>query len=305
MHSKHGISGNKFFKLITICLSVLLLQACAQTEFRPVRSEVVAQEMVWTDVHSDMLEVITGDLECSKTSLMIVFCRKDEMLSPVRSDALLSDSCRGQPLTDIEIVKDQAERKDLARWIDSIFSEKDFYFLRTLQMPLTKQDFNDFHDADQRLRLLNITEYSTDTKNAYTVKWIAICAYNRFVTASIKPRLTKEYIGYLDNDEEFATYVWILVQHSDFDPQWQEFVAQRFGRSSKIFMRRNAAFLTDRVLVAKGLSQRYGTQLRCLQGQRVPFPLENPETVDDRRRWAGMGTLKQRIADFPRPCPKQ
>ena len=50
-------------------------------------------------------------------------------------------------------------------------------------------------------------------------------------------------------------------------------------------------YLTDRVLVGEGKPQRYGTQLENKDGKLTPYPLEDPENVDERRRAIGMSPL--------------
>lgn len=55
----------------------------------------------------------------------------------------------------------------------------------------------------------------------------------------------------------------------------------------------HVAYLTDRVLVGEGKPQRYGTQLENKDGNLTPYPLEDPETVDERRRAVGMSPLAE------------
>jgi hypothetical protein len=47
------------------------------------------------------------------------------------------------------------------------------------------------------------------------------------------------------------------------------------------------ALLEDRILVRKGLPQRYGTQLHKVEEKLVVYPIEDPEHVDDRRAAVG------------------
>jgi hypothetical protein len=52
------------------------------------------------------------------------------------------------------------------------------------------------------------------------------------------------------------------------------------------------AYLTDRVLLASGKLQTYGTQITARDGRFVACRLRNPETVDDRRASVGLGSLE-------------
>jgi hypothetical protein len=290
-------------KIILVLLAIVLA-ACANKKDGILSAKTHAPKVVWADVRSDISEAITGTLTCSQASLSIGFCRNDALLSPAKSEAALSDFCRGQPLLDMAQITNQTERVALAQWIDSIVSEPSFTGLAYPNKSMTKARFKELHDADQRLRLLDVSGQSIAPETVYAAKWIANCAYSRYVATLIKPHLTPQFITALNDDEALATHVWVLVQHSDFDPAWQASVAQQFETSPIISMRKNAAFLIDRALVARGQPQKYGTQLRCSNGRREPFPVAQAVGVDDRRGSVGMEPLQERISSFPRPCPK-
>ena len=79
---------------------------------------------------------------------------------------------------------------------------------------------------------------------------------------------------------------WLLVQHADADPVFQQQILSRvegLGEAEGI-SGQQIALLTDRVLLAQGKSQRYGTQLEGGMGSPLRVrPLENPAGVDARR----------------------
>jgi hypothetical protein len=50
----------------------------------------------------------------------------------------------------------------------------------------------------------------------------------------------------------------------------------------------HAAMLTDRVRTMDGKPQLYGTQFRILAGALMPYPIEEPERLDERRAGAGL-----------------
>lgn len=91
---------------------------------------------------------------------------------------------------------------------------------------------------------------------------------------------------------------WLLAQHADADPQFQEQVlvllgkAVARGEASGIHL----AYLTDRVRVAQGKPQVYGTQFWQVEGVLQPRPLEDPDGVDARRGALGMPTLAEYAA---------
>ena len=83
--------------------------------------------------------------------------------------------------------------------------------------------------------------------------------------------------------EEAATGAFMIVQHADTALQKRflpaiEAMADR-GEASKSFY----ALMYDRVEVAEGRPQRYGTQMRCVDGRMQPFPTEDPENLEARR----------------------
>ncbi|MGS1077676.1 DUF6624 domain-containing protein [Pseudoxanthomonas beigongshangi] len=90
---------------------------------------------------------------------------------------------------------------------------------------------------------------------------------------------------------------WLLVQHADADPAFQEQVLAAITprvRSGEI-SRHQFILLTDRVLAGQGKPQRYGSQLLAQEGRWVPKPIEAPESEVDQRR-AAMGDMP--LADY-------
>lgn len=83
--------------------------------------------------------------------------------------------------------------------------------------------------------------------------------------------------------EEAATGAFMVVQHADTALQKRflpaiEAMSER-GEASRSYY----ALMYDRVAVAEGRQQRYGTQMQCVDGQMQPFPTEDPEQLEARR----------------------
>jgi hypothetical protein len=111
--------------------------------------------------------------------------------------------------------------------------------------------------------------------------------------------------------EDGAHAAWLLAQHADRRP----FLQQRFlklleqavgaGEASAT----DLAHLIDRVLLASGRPQAYGTQLTAQDGRLVACRLHDPETVNDRRASVGLETLEAsleralRLNGPPAPAP--
>jgi hypothetical protein len=98
--------------------------------------------------------------------------------------------------------------------------------------------------------------------------------------------------------EDGAHAAWLLVQHADADPAFQRRCLDLMTRlSPREVSAKDVAYLADRVLLAEGKPQRFGTQFeKNAAGKWVPKELEDPEHVDARRREVGLEPL----ADYAR-----
>ncbi|HEX8820576.1 MAG TPA: DUF6624 domain-containing protein [Archangium sp.] len=108
---------------------------------------------------------------------------------------------------------------------------------------------------------------------------------------------TKTLVG-----ERGARAAFLLVQHADLDPAFQRQClpmlekAVAAGEGSG----KDLAYLTDRILVAEGKPQRYGTQFHNVEGKLVPRPIEDEANVDARRAAVGLGTMAEYNAQMQR-----
>jgi hypothetical protein len=93
---------------------------------------------------------------------------------------------------------------------------------------------------------------------------------------------------------------WLIAQHADHDPKFQKRVLELMeAMPDGEVEESDAAYLTDRVLVAEGKPQRYGTQFECRKGELVPrTPINDEDTVDERRADVGMQPLDEYKASF-------
>jgi hypothetical protein len=96
--------------------------------------------------------------------------------------------------------------------------------------------------------------------------------------------------------ERAAHAAWLLVQHADARPQLQERALELMrplvaaGEASGV----DVAYLEDRVRVARGDAQLYGTQFGADEhGVQRPFAIEDAERVDERRAELGLEPLAQ------------
>lgn len=101
---------------------------------------------------------------------------------------------------------------------------------------------------------------------------------------------TKTLVG-----ERGARAAWLLVQHADLDVAFQRQCLPLLEKAVAAgeVSPKEVAYLTDRVLVAEGKPQRYGTQFHTVEGKLVPRPIEDEANVDARRAAVGLGTMAE------------
>jgi Sulfotransferase family len=115
--------------------------------------------------------------------------------------------------------------------------------------------------------------------------------------------------------EDAAHAAWLLTQHADLNPAFQRHCLKLLRRAVRCGEASSAdlAHLCDRVLLASGKPQLYGTQVTARDGRYVPARLRNAQTVDARRAAVGLApiaahlrqVLERRGTPQPmrRPCP--
>jgi hypothetical protein len=102
---------------------------------------------------------------------------------------------------------------------------------------------------------------------------------------------------------EAARDAWLLAQHADQDPELQARVLELILVSPEDagVDPQHVALLADRVQVARGLPQRYGTQYTLRRaGERTVLepstPIEDPARLDERRRAMGLEPHERYLA---------
>jgi hypothetical protein len=93
-----------------------------------------------------------------------------------------------------------------------------------------------------------------------------------------------------------AHAAWLLVQHADADVKFQRRCLDLMTALPKDEVPPSkVAYLTDRVLLAEGKKQIYGTQFSVIDGRYQPRPLEDEANVDRRRAAVGLETLAENL----------
>lgn len=99
-----------------------------------------------------------------------------------------------------------------------------------------------------------------------------------------------------DYGDRGAEAAFLVVQHSNAEVQ-RRFLPtlERFAASGDVAPSQYA-LMYDRLALADGKLQRYGTQMRCEAGRMVPAPTEDPGRLEERR--APMGFRWPTYADY-------
>lgn len=95
--------------------------------------------------------------------------------------------------------------------------------------------------------------------------------------------------------EEAANAAWLMVQHADLEPKFQERCLDLIKEAFKggEVTGQQVAYLTDRVLVKQGKKQLYGTQFAGFGNDVKPAPIEDEANVDARRKEVGLSTMAE------------
>ncbi len=106
--------------------------------------------------------------------------------------------------------------------------------------------------------------------------------------------------------EDGSLAAWVIAQHADLDLDVQQRALELLREAAERDQasRGDLAYLHDRVAVATGEPQLYGTQIRC-GDDRLPVPatpIADVASVDDRRAEAGLPPLEEYVAEMTEIC---
>ncbi len=132
-------------------------------------------------------------------------------------------------------------------------------------------------------------------------KRAALLEMDRIHTAQVKIWFLEH--GWLTTDlvgEDGAEAFFILVQHADQDRAFQNAALEKLELAVKTRTAKPEflAFLTDRLRIAKGLPQVYGTQMRVVNDKLEPFEIEDVELLDTRRSSLGLESFEVYLEQF-------
>ncbi|MBK7074125.1 MAG: hypothetical protein IPH44_17655 [Myxococcales bacterium] len=158
---------------------------------------------------------------------------------------------------------------------------------RTLSAPALRRELLTLVVEDQAARTQMIAH--RDDRAAMD----AVAAIDRRTTARLKEIVAAGgWPGRAQVGEDGAHAAWLLVQHADLDLPFQKqclALMEPMATTGDVAAI-DVAYLHDRVAVAEGRPQRYGTQFG---DDREPRPIEDPDHVDARRAAIGMPSMAE------------
>ncbi|NMH96613.1 DUF6624 domain-containing protein [Pseudonocardia acidicola] len=105
--------------------------------------------------------------------------------------------------------------------------------------------------------------------------------------------------------EDGALAAWLLAQHADQDPTLQRRCLDLMRAAPETEVSpSHIAYLTDRVLLAEGESQVYGSQMTMVGGEYRPEHLRDPDSVDQRRAAVGLDPMSKHLELMRQPPPE-
>lgn len=144
--------------------------------------------------------------------------------------------------------------------------------------PEIAKELSILRERDQLIRTEGFFDNSVDKENTLKLKEI--------IEKIGWPGISK--VGKLG-----ASSAWLLVQHADLDVEFQEKCLKLMEENRNDVDNRHIAYLTDRVRVNKGMNQLYGTQFKGSGSSHEPHEIEDPENLEERRRFVGLESFEE------------
>ncbi|MGK4569365.1 DUF6624 domain-containing protein [Flavobacterium sp. 3HN19-14] len=162
-----------------------------------------------------------------------------------------------------------------------------------------KSDLAKRYALDQKLQQLDTKrEPEQQYRDSMATAMNNTCIEN--LEAAKKYFHSNGFPGLKENGKETELHFWIIVQHGDHDVTFQ---AKVLKAMRKEYEKGNAdskyyAFLYDRVKKNQNKPQLYGSQISWDTGSPLPYNLENPAEVNQRRKAMGLEPIEEYLKNF-------
>ncbi len=94
--------------------------------------------------------------------------------------------------------------------------------------------------------------------------------------------------------QKHMTAIWVGLQHTNEKYRKKYFPMVEKAVENGDLSKEQYALMKDRILMEEGKPQIYGSQIK----DDKLYKLENPETVNERRKEMGMGTIEEYLRNF-------
>ncbi len=199
--------------------------------------------------------------------------------------------------------------KELAKWRHKIGKGEKPSLSKVPAIASVQEKISDFWVSDQAARQTYIKHRDLAEQGApYWTRALTIANIIQIDAASTAymQELLAQY-DWIDSHRfglAIAKHAWLVVQHADRHPEFQQLALERMEAylDNQGVRQRDYAYLWDRVAVNHDRKQRYGTQpdWQCKDGKMQLQPLEDPETVDQRRAEMGLGPVQEELDQMSR-----
>jgi len=188
---------------------------------------------------------------------------------------LISNLVTGQN----EIIQETNLNKDLVLILDSIYQEDQKY----------REEIQEIE-----------TKYGWNSKEVQDF-WKIIAVKDSINLIKVEKIITEN--GWLGSDiigEKGNKTLFLVIQHADTKAQLKYLPLLREAVKNGNAKAEHLALLEDRILLSQGKKQIYGSQLMSdpKSNEIVLFPMIKPETVNERRKNIGLGSIEEYLKNW-------
>ena len=162
-------------------------------------------------------------------------------------------------------------------------------------------------EKDQEVRrLYHKAKFDVNLKMTDSIKFILTEQIKKIDSILLieKKEIFKTY-GFIDTirfGKDCSNNFWVLMQHSDKDIKFQKEYLKLFKKNINKGIKKNYAYLMDRVQINTGKKQLYGTQINIIEGIDgkiiEPKPTRCRKKLNIRRKKMGLNSIEDYIESF-------
>ena len=155
-------------------------------------------------------------------------------------------------------------------------------------------------DQDGRLKIMDTIKKYGNNSDPVNNLWKTINTLDSIDVIKVTSILDKYgWLGPLEIGEQGNTTLFLVIQHAPLQIQKKYLPLMQSAVKNKNANLSDLALLEDRVNLAEGKKQMYGSQVRTDSlGNTWVAPIEDPDNVDNRRAKAGLQPMSDYVKQF-------